>query len=222
MAKDKTKFELNKAGGHSFDISKGNKRHFDLSKDDDEPAGTTAPTPPAEDDVPEQGHRNSKKWLWIPFVVIIALLGWWLLSKSDSSKAKGPDEVVEETTVDKTDDNGTDVDSTSDTGTDTEDRESDVADESVESVIPAEGLESDITAEEPVVSTETPRPGLPAQRSEPGNTTADYQISSDIETEALKVIRGEYGIGQERRNKLGDKYHVIQNRVNELKREGFF
>ncbi len=38
----------------------------------------------------------------------------------------------------------------------------------------------------------------------------------------MKVIRGEYGIGQERKDKLGAKYQPIQNRVNELKREGVF
>ncbi len=47
-------------------------------------------------------------------------------------------------------------------------------------------------------------------------------VSNDVEAEAMKVIRGDYGIGQERKNKLGDKYQTIQNRVNELKREGLF
>lgn len=47
-------------------------------------------------------------------------------------------------------------------------------------------------------------------------------ISNDVETEALKVIRGDYGIGQERKDKLGEKYKTIQTRVNELKREGLF
>lgn len=47
-------------------------------------------------------------------------------------------------------------------------------------------------------------------------------ISNDVETEALKVIRGDYGIGQERKDKLGEKYQTIQTRVNELKREGLF
>lgn len=47
-------------------------------------------------------------------------------------------------------------------------------------------------------------------------------VSNDVEAEAIKVIRGDYGIGQERKDKLGDKYQTIQNRVNELKREGLF
>ena len=47
-------------------------------------------------------------------------------------------------------------------------------------------------------------------------------VSNDVEVEALKVIRGEYGIGQERKNRLGNKYDAIQQRVNELKRKGAF
>lgn len=47
-------------------------------------------------------------------------------------------------------------------------------------------------------------------------------MSSDVEKEAFKVIRGEYGNNPIRKNKLGDDYQNIQNRVNELKRQGAF
>ncbi len=47
-------------------------------------------------------------------------------------------------------------------------------------------------------------------------------VSGNVEAEAMKVIRGDYGVGQERKDKLGEKYQPIQNRVNELKREGVF
>lgn len=45
---------------------------------------------------------------------------------------------------------------------------------------------------------------------------------SNLETEALKVIRGDYGNNPERRRNLGSNYQFIQNRVNELKRQGAF
>lgn len=45
---------------------------------------------------------------------------------------------------------------------------------------------------------------------------------SNVETEALKVIRGDYGNNPERRRNLGSNYQSIQNRVNELKRQGAF
>ena len=51
---------------------------------------------------------------------------------------------------------------------------------------------------------------------------SSIQISSDVEKEAIKVIRGDYGNNPARKNVLGDGYQNIQNRVNELKRQGAF
>lgn len=47
-------------------------------------------------------------------------------------------------------------------------------------------------------------------------------VSSDIDAEAMKVIRGDYGNNPERQSLLGSKYQPIQDRVNELKRQGMF
>lgn len=58
-----------------------------------------------------------------------------------------------------------------------------------------------------------------ASSSTPANVP---NVSDDVEAEAMKVIRGDYGIGRERKDKLGSKYQTIQSRVNELKREGIF
>lgn len=59
---------------------------------------------------------------------------------------------------------------------------------------------------------------IPAQPQTESNSISN----SDIESEALKVIRGDYGNVPERRAKLGSRFQPIQNRVNKLKREGFF
>ena len=45
-------------------------------------------------------------------------------------------------------------------------------------------------------------------------------VRSDVEAEALKVIRGDYGVGKERKDKLGAKYAEIQGKVNEMYRQG--
>ena len=51
---------------------------------------------------------------------------------------------------------------------------------------------------------------------------SNTNVSNDVEAEAMKVIRGDYGVGQERKDKLGNQYEAIQRRVNELKQEGAF
>lgn len=53
--------------------------------------------------------------------------------------------------------------------------------------------------------------------------SSQFDRSSDnIELEAMNVIRGDYGNVPERRVRLGSKYQEIQNRVNQLKKEGIF
>ena len=46
------------------------------------------------------------------------------------------------------------------------------------------------------------------------------QISGNLEENARQVIRGVFGNGQERKDKLGSAYSEIQGRVNEMYRQG--
>lgn len=45
-------------------------------------------------------------------------------------------------------------------------------------------------------------------------------VNGSLEQKAIAVIRGTYGNGLERKQKLGDEYTVIQNKVNEMYRDG--
>lgn len=51
-------------------------------------------------------------------------------------------------------------------------------------------------------------------------TSSAQSINGSLEQKAIAVIRGTYGNGLERKQKLGDEYTVIQNKVNEMYREG--
>lgn len=51
-------------------------------------------------------------------------------------------------------------------------------------------------------------------------TSSTQSINGSLEQKAITVIRGTYGNGLERKQKLGDEYTVIQNKVNEMYREG--
>lgn len=56
--------------------------------------------------------------------------------------------------------------------------------------------------------------------------TSNHQIpkvvvsSSFVEEKAKQVIRGNFGNGQVRKDKLGDEYSMIQSKVNEMYRQG--
>lgn len=67
------------------------------------------------------------------------------------------------------------------------------------------------------------KPSISKESSEQvAEPVANTEAVSNIETEALKVIRGNYGNNPERIKNLGSNYQSIQNRVNELKRQGAF
>lgn len=221
MTKDKSKFQLNKGGDQKFDLSKRGKRIFDLRKDDDEDAEVTSASQTDTSDTSDQSDQSdqsgttekaqgSKKWLWIILaIIVLAILAWLFIPSSSTT----PDEPVLPAETEEV------------TPTDT--TETPVVEEGVveeeETVVedvatPGTANPSDEPAAEesntPEVSVNpAPIPTPPAPPS---------SVSDDIEQEAMNVIRGNYGVGRERKNRLGSKYQTIQDRVNELKRQGVF
>lgn len=190
------KFNLDKRSDRQFDLSKGGKRKFDLSKDDDEPI-VSAPTPAV---VTESKTAGSKKWpLIIVALAVAGALAWWLMPSSSTPES----EVATETPVEEVVATETEVTT----------EESPAVETPAETTV-AESAEAPTASEEPALApASTPAVETPASNA---------PVSGNIEAEALKVIRGEYGVGKERMSKLGAQYSAIQARVNQLKREGAF
>lgn len=217
MAKqDKSKFQLNKGTDHGFDISKGGKRKFDLSKDDEEPVVANASKPQSTGSnntikpIPEPEEKKNNKWLWIILVIIvIILLIWWLFpGTSTESEPVAEEETIEEVTT-----------PTEDPKEVSEDVEIPAGEDAIEENTNNVGSPNPSGS---VVNTPETIPVAQQSANIVVSSNAPSVVSNDVEAEALKVIRGEYGIGQERKNKLGNQYEAIQRRVNELKREGAF
>ena len=74
----------------------------------------------------------------------------------------------------------------------------------------------------PEQETKTPNEEVKQEVARPKSAIQYDKVSDNIEQEAINVIRGDYGNVPERREKLGSKYQEIQNRVNQLKKEGIF
>ena len=51
-------------------------------------------------------------------------------------------------------------------------------------------------------------------------SVATIPMSDNVEENARRVIRGDFGNGQERKDKLGSAYAEIQSKVNEMYRQG--
>lgn len=179
-------------------------------KVEEEPKPVVAPKPePTPTPTPEPENSKSNKWIWwVVGVIILCIIGYFLFSKSEKEQPAQPEtEVVEEVSAIEGVDEATDQ---------PEDVQDEVNAEEASEALQAEqpGADAKADAQTPVTNV------VPEQTQQ--KATESTSISNDVEAEAMKVIRGEYGIGQERKDKLGAKYQPIQNRVNELKREGVF
>ena len=219
---EKRNFDLNKKSTRNFDLGKENtSRTFDLTKEvDDVATDKTADVvkPSYEEPSPS---RNNLKWLWIALaIIVIILLVWWLIPSSNSSVQEGTEEVVPENVITPSDET-TNINNNE---TSVNDAETAVINEVKSEEVVVETPEHKTTEPEEPLSNpvSSSNPTAPASNSINTDTMTTVNVSSDIEAEALKVIRGDYGIGNERKEKLGSLYQVIQNRVNELKREGVF
>ena len=246
--KGQSKFDLNKDSGRDFDLEKKPKRTFDLSKDTDEevvetvvekvevkqpeapgqtavkpeskkqPAApkqpeTSIPEPPAPE-TGSSGARAFNRWIIIFFLILaIALLAWWLWPVNHDGKETSLEDMVENP-----------VDST--------DAEA-AASEADSAIAPAAGenvsaeAEATVPAEEAPV--ETPEKSANANSGNAAASSASSAASAtpaataapsgDIEAEAMKVIRGDYGNNPGRREALGSRYSEVQKRVNQLMRK---
>ena len=179
-------------------------------KVEEEPQPVVAPKPePTPTPTPEPENTKSNKWIWwVVGVIILCIIGYFLFSKSGKEQPAQPEtEVVEEVSAIEGVDEATD--------------QPEVVQDEANAEEASKASQTEQPAEDPKAGTQAPVTNVVPEQTQQ-KAAESTSISNDVEAEAMKVIRGEYGIGQERKDKLGAKYQPIQNRVNELKREGVF
>lgn len=180
-----------------FDVKLKRKVHLRKKLEEFQPPLETAPP-----------HKSNKWIWWIVALIVLCVIAYFVFYKSRSEQpAQTETEVVEEVVVADSDDNAdSQTEVVQDEAIDEEAPKADQTEQSVD--------ESKPEANATVTNTSTQEPQ--------SNYVESTSVTNDLEAEARKVIRGDYGIGEERKAKLGSKYQPIQNRVNELKREGVF
>lgn len=156
---------------------------------------------------PTPNEAKSKTWLWILLgLIVLGVIGYMLFSKSGDKAAETSEQEIEAVAE-------------PDVPTDT----TIVEDTEAEEIVSENNND---VANNPETqrsnAVETPATVDNTSNVSPSTSANVPSVSNDVEAEAMKVIRGDYGIGQERKDKLGSKYQTIQSRANELKREGIF
>lgn len=170
--------------------------------------------PQTPDSEPGQQPSKSKSWIWwIVGLVIVAVIAFFCLKSCDNESDVKDDKTTEETSSvaqpSDVQDNGETVVTDDD------------ASEATESKTRNESAEESSQSEDVNKSSE-PAVTNPVQPSSPATPAP---TSGDVETEAMNVIRGDYGNAPVRYDLLRQKgldAQAIQRRVNELKREGVF
>lgn len=177
-------------------------------KVEEEPQPVVAPYPEPTP-TPEPENSKSNKWIWwVVGVIVLCIIGYFLFSKSEKEQpAQTETDVVEEISVIEGVDKATD--------------QPEVVQDEANAEEASKAAQTEQPAETPKAEAQAPVTNVVPEQTQP-KATESASVSNDVEAEAMKVIRGEYGIGQERKDKLGAQYQPIQNRVNELKREGVF
>jgi hypothetical protein len=179
-------------------------------KVEEEPQPVVAPKPePTPTPTPEPDNSKSNKWIWwVVGVIVLCIIGYFLFSKSGKEQPAQPEtEVVEEVSAVE--------------GVEEATQQPEGVQDEVNAVEAPEAAQTEQPAEAPKAEAQAPVTNVVPEQTQQ-KATESTSVSNDVEAEAMKVIRGDYGIGQERKDKLGAKYQPIQNRVNELKREGVF
>ena len=191
-----------------------------------------APTPIPDDGAGKSG--NSKIYGGIAAAVVACLLGYGAYSYFNSSDEKTDDtttEVVEGTT--ETSNEGDSKEQNYDQTVDAPETESADASISADGEETASPAQEETSPEASSPKTE-PKQDVPAKSTEPAKAknqstkTVQPTIpvvqpaahSGTLEEKAKEVIRGKYGNGEVRKQKLGDQYAEIQSKVNEMYRNG--
>lgn len=196
-----------------------------------EPKPAPAPTPQPE----KKSNTGNVIGGLIAAVAIIAGIFFFINNKeSEGGNDSTPTEVIAQNTENQNEGNDAPAAETSNKDASAESKGAPVAENTDESpatptssVNPAKANDNHVaeqpTKQNPTIIAESAKTAQskPAatQPTRPSSATS-APVSGDVEENARRVIRGDFGNGQERRDKLGSSYSEIQGKVNEMYRQG--
>lgn len=209
MTEDKSK----RKSTRKFNLEKHVKRSFNLEKEgaatpapSAEAPATPQPAPAGGGDATQTGNGGNKGKHVLSLVVglaVVAAIGFAAFRGCNSNSSQPVDEPVVDTVMDEQPTAPTDstqrADSTQLGG----------GDQDTPAGAPNEVQPQDdaVNAATPSAQPETSTPSTPS-------ATKAATPSKDVDAEVQKVLRGDYGNGQERKDKLGSSYTKIQRAVN--------
>ena len=200
----------NRKSRRNFDLEKPVKRSFDLEKEIPQEAASLHQhqqpenVPPMDlPEPPETGKPMKMTWIWVCSIIVLVIIVIACIRGCDSAeKAVEPQQAEQLQAPAPADEQETDASAQTQAATETEAADSVAADAAAS----AASAEEAATPYEPQQPQTEPSPAV----------TPSASPSIDLEAEAARVIRGDYGNGDERRARLGENYRAVQNVVNRM------
>ena len=231
-----------------FDFSKSNENRFDFTKDEPDvvetPQQSNASSNPYAHATQSNKKSNTGKIVGsiVAAAAIIAGIFFFINNKeSEGGNNSTPTEVIAQNTENQNEGNDAPAAETSNKDASAESKgvpantsEAPVAEKTDESPATPTSSTNPAKANDNQVA-ERPAKRNPATIAEPAKTAqskpaatqttkpfsvTSAPVSGDVVENARRVIRGDFGNGKERRDKLGSSYSEIQDKVNEMYRQG--
>lgn len=171
-----------------------------------QPELSVAPEPKPISPVHQPGKRTNIGKVGVGIVVVAAIITGLFFFASKKNEKSIDNTVIEITTQD----------------TDNKDNNN--------YITTTESTNKEANPNSETVSAISPEPSVPANTdthtnkesatSPSANQSSIVHVNGTIEEKARQVIRGNFGNGQERKDKLGASYSEIQSKVNEMYRQG--
>lgn len=170
---------------------------------------------------PAVSQKNGRKYL-IGTIAVVALLcgGYYLLSdRAESSGENSTVQVTENSNSNK--DNNNQAENANSNNENSGDSSSNQAEESnpSNSKVSTENENESVSLNEEQAAPNTNERTSHEANSTISNTESSLSSNSLVQ-KAKEVIRGNYGNGIERKQKLGEQYTEIQGKVNEMYKKG--
>lgn len=205
--KSTRKFNLEKHVKHSFNLEKEVAATPAPSAEAPAtPQPAPAPAPAGGGDATQTGNGGNKGKHVLSLVVglaVVAAIGFAAFRGCNSNSSQPVDEPVVDTVMDEQ----------PTAPTDSTQRADSTQSEGGDQNTPA-GAPNEVQPQDETVNTATP--SAQPETSTPSTPSATKAATplKDVDAEVQKVLRGDYGNGQERKDKLGSSYTKIQRAVS--------
>lgn len=173
-------------------------------------AGQTVPESPPNIVETSQRDKLKKILLGLLVVAVLAIGGWYAYSITSQKTETHSKESANTAQTTQNEDTATGSDSTATSTSPTADGS--VTENPTEAGSNDGNTKSNAAANSPTPKASDSGKATPAEPS--------VSMTGTVEQKAQEVIRGIYGNGQVRKDKLGSDYQTIQDKVNEMYRKG--